>query len=81
MANHANSTPVPAVAALHADAIARVEGLKFTAQILADRLRDVMKEIHGGAWSFDINHVSQFISICQDDLGCGAIAPRRGEVV
>lgn len=79
MATHANSTAAPGVAAIHAAAIARADGLKLTAQLLAERLRDVMKEIHGGEWRIQIDHEVELLMIVPRlDR---AASPKRGEVV
>lgn len=32
-------------------------------------LADLLQEIHGGSWSVDINHRTQFVLIAQDMLG------------
>lgn len=79
MATHANSTPASAVAALQANAIARIEELKTTAQLLAENLRDVMEEIHGGGWRIQIDHDVELVTIVP---GRDRTAqPKRGEVV
>lgn len=57
------SSAPSAVAALHAESMARAEGMKLTAQLLAERLRDVMQEIHGGDWRIQIDHENAFAFI------------------
>ena len=79
MATHANSIVTPAVAAIHAAAIARSEGLKTTAQMLAGSLRDVMQEIHGGNWRVQIDHDAEFVMIAR--RADRPTAPKAGEVV
>ncbi len=68
-----------AVAALHANALARAEGLKTTARILAENLRHVMQEIHGGEWRIQIDHDVELLMIVPR-LDRPA-SPTRGEVV
>lgn len=81
MANNETSTKLPSVAALEAEAVARVEGLKRTAELLAARLAEVMQELHGGTWVSHLMHEpgSEF-AIIRPKLD-RPVNPKRGEVV
>lgn len=80
MANRANTTTASTVAALHAEATARAEAMKLTAHLLAERLRDVMQEIHGGEWRIQIDHEVELLMIVPR-LERPILPPRTGESV
>ncbi|CAM5579731.1 hypothetical protein ATER59S_05067 [Aquamicrobium terrae] len=48
---------------------------------MAKVIAEIMEEMHGGRWSIDINHKTQFVMIAQDDFGRRTIRPKRGEAV
>jgi hypothetical protein len=54
--------------AIMAKACENADGLLRNVDVLSTVLADVMQQIHGGRWSVDINHKSQFVAICQDDF-------------
>lgn len=80
MANPHNSTGASGIAAMEATAVARAEGLKLTAQLLADQLARVMADIHGGTWQSVIDHGadSSFVLI-RPNLDKSIQKPRGGE--
>lgn len=82
MATHANSTTVPGVAAaLMAEATARAEGKKATANLLAQALAVWMQDIHGGEWASDIEHRGEGPFVLIRMKRERRFAKPRGEVV
>lgn len=81
MATNTRTTVPSAIAALEAESHARAEGLKQTAQLLADRLAQVMQELHGGKWGTCMMHNpgSEF-AVVRPQLD-RTINPKRGEIV
>jgi hypothetical protein len=71
-----NTLPESLRAALH-DGEALLRDIEET----AIKLSCLLTLAHGGSFSVDIDHKSQFVTICQDDFGRGAIVPKRGEGV